>query len=175
MAHALERPRHRRSLPASQRSLVLGGLLALLLSAWAGLAPTVGSSSGFSPDGTASWTWNLVHALGTRGPGALGLLAFLGIVPRPYGERHGGRCGAWPARRRRALDVALRRLVRLGPRRLAGARRRLLPRRLALVDPRLLDGPGDRTGRRARRLRRVHDGAGAIRWRRALRTDGLTG
>jgi len=55
MVHALERRlRHPRSLPAPQRGLVLGGFLALLLSAWAGVLPFIGSSFGFSPDGTAS-------------------------------------------------------------------------------------------------------------------------
>ena len=44
-------------------SLILGGFLALLLSAWAGIVPFVGPSFGFSADGTASWTWNLVHGL----------------------------------------------------------------------------------------------------------------
>ena len=61
-------------------SLVVGGFLALLLSAWAGIVPFVGSSFGFSPDGSPSWTWNLVHALGAVVPGAVGLLACLGTV-----------------------------------------------------------------------------------------------
>src|ERR1035437_9003663 len=61
-------------------SLILGGFLALLLSAWAGIVPFVGPSFGFSPDGTASWTWNLAHALGALVPGAVGLLACLVIV-----------------------------------------------------------------------------------------------
>src|ERR1035438_4100496 len=61
-------------------SLILGGFLALLLSAWAGIVPFIGPSFGFSPDGTTSWTWNLVHALGAALPGAVGLLACLGIV-----------------------------------------------------------------------------------------------
>src|ERR1035438_9059685 len=50
-------------------SLILGGFLALLLSAWAGIVPFIGPSFGFSPDGTASWTWNLVHGLGAAVPG----------------------------------------------------------------------------------------------------------
>ncbi|MGD0985956.1 MAG: hypothetical protein ABSA65_19430 [Acidimicrobiales bacterium] len=61
-------------------SLILGGFLALLLSAWAGIVPFIGPSFGFSADGTASWTWNLVHGLGAVLPGAVGLLACLGIV-----------------------------------------------------------------------------------------------
>jgi len=89
-------------------SLIIGGFLALLLSAWAGVIPFIGSSFGFSPDGTASWTWNLVHALGALVPGAVGLLACLGIVMsarRPTGTLATSRlvaagfatlrCGAW--------------------------------------------------------------------------------
>ena len=89
-------------------SLILGGFLALLLSAWAGIVPFVGPSFGFSPDGTASWTWNLAHALGALVPGAVGLLACLVIVVlarRPTGTLVPSRlvgagyliflCGAW--------------------------------------------------------------------------------
>jgi hypothetical protein len=89
-------------------SLILGGFLALLLSAWAGIVPFVGPSFGFSPDGTASWTWNLVHAVGALVPGAVGLLACLVIVVtarRPTGTLVPSRlvgagyliflCGAW--------------------------------------------------------------------------------
>lgn len=61
-------------------SLILGGFLALLVSAWAAIVPFVGPSFGFSPDGTASWTWNLAHALGALVPGAVGLLSCLVIV-----------------------------------------------------------------------------------------------
>jgi hypothetical protein len=89
-------------------SLILGGFLALLLSAWAGIVPFVGPSFGFSADGTASWTWNLAHALCALVPGAVGLLACLGIVVaarRPTGTLVPSRlvgagfliflCGAW--------------------------------------------------------------------------------
>jgi hypothetical protein len=89
-------------------SLILGGFLALLLSAWAGIVPFVGPSFGFSPDGTASWTWNRAHALGALVPGAVGLLACLVIVVlarRPTGTLVPSRlvgagyliflCGAW--------------------------------------------------------------------------------
>jgi hypothetical protein len=50
------------------------------VSAWAALVPFVGPSFGFSPDGTASWTWNRTHALGALVPGAISLLACLIIV-----------------------------------------------------------------------------------------------
>src|ERR1017187_6040882 len=69
------------TLPGSaQLSLILGGFLALLLSAWAGIVPFIGPSFGFSPERTRSWTWHLGHRLGAVLPGAVGLLACLGIV-----------------------------------------------------------------------------------------------
>src|ERR1035437_3654209 len=61
-------------------SLLLGGFLALLVSAWAAIVPFVGPSFGFSPDGTASWTWNRAHVLGALVPGAVSLLACLIVV-----------------------------------------------------------------------------------------------
>lgn len=75
-----------------------------LLSAWAGVVPIIGLGFGVSPDGNASWTWNLVHVLGAFLPGALGLGACLGIVGT--GSATTGRavvdaglltlpCGAW--------------------------------------------------------------------------------
>ena len=111
-------------------SLILGGFLALLLSAWAGIAPFIGPSFGFSPDGTASWTWNLVHGLGAVLPGAVGLLACLGIV------------------------VIARRLTGT-----LDARRQLLPCRVAVFDPGLLDGTCDRARCSARRFWCIRDGA----------------
>ena len=61
-------------------SLILGGFLALLVSAWAAIVPFVGPSFGFSPDGTVSWTWSRAHALGALAPGVVSLLACLIIV-----------------------------------------------------------------------------------------------
>ena len=61
-------------------SLILGGFLALFVSAWAAIVPFVGPSFGFSPDGTASWTWNRAHVLGALVPGAVSLLACLIVV-----------------------------------------------------------------------------------------------
>jgi hypothetical protein len=60
--------------------LILGGFLALLMSAWAAIVPFVGPSFGFSPDGTASWTWDRAHALGALVPGVISLLACLIII-----------------------------------------------------------------------------------------------
>jgi hypothetical protein len=88
-----------------QPSLILGGFVALLLAAWAGVAPFVGPIFGFSPDGTASWTWNEVHALGAVAPGAVGVIASFAVATtmarRPAGLASAGfavfLCGAWLA------------------------------------------------------------------------------
>src|SRR5271170_8087752 len=37
--------------------LMGGAILALLLSAWAGIVPLVGPTFGFAADGRSSWTW----------------------------------------------------------------------------------------------------------------------
>lgn len=66
-------------------SIVVPGVLALLVSIWAGLVPFVGSSFGFAADGTPSWTWNLVHALGALVPGAVGVLACSAMIATARG------------------------------------------------------------------------------------------
>jgi hypothetical protein len=69
-------------------SLILGGFIALLLSAWAGMVPFVGPTFGFSPDGAPSWTWNEVHVFGALVPGVIGVLACLLLITsarRPTG------------------------------------------------------------------------------------------
>jgi hypothetical protein len=103
-------PMSSRSVRGAPLSLILGGFLALLISAWAGVVPFVGPTFGFSADGTASWTWNEVHALGALAPGAAGVLACLLIIVsarRPTGTLAPGLlvasgflaflCGAWLA------------------------------------------------------------------------------
>ncbi len=88
--------------------LIIGGFLALLLAAWAGIAPFVGPTFGFSADGTSSWTWNEMHAFGAAVPGAVGVLAGLLVLTsarRPMGHQSAGAlglggfalflCGAW--------------------------------------------------------------------------------
>ena len=137
-------------------SLILGGFLALLLSAWAGIVPFIGPSFGFSADGTASWTWNLVHGLGD--PARRGRPARLSRYRRDCAppDRH-ARCSS--ARQRRVRDLPVRGVVRVGPSRLARARRQLLPCRVAVFDPGLLDGTCDRTRCSARRFRCIRDGA----------------
>jgi hypothetical protein len=90
--------------------LILGSFLALLLSAWAGIVPFVGPTFGFSADGSASWTWNQVHALGAVVPAAVGIVACVIVMVsarRPMGFQSAGSlatagfllflCGAWLA------------------------------------------------------------------------------
>lgn len=88
--------------------ILLVGTGVLLLSAWGGIAPFVAPAFGLSPDGTGSWTWSLAHALLALVPGAVGILAALGILGRLPEMRHERRrtearvagllavlCGAW--------------------------------------------------------------------------------
>ena len=69
---------------ARTRSISLGmvGLLALVISAWGGIIPYLGSAFGFSADGTPSWHWNLSHAVLALIPGAIGLLFGLSLMVR---------------------------------------------------------------------------------------------
>jgi hypothetical protein len=90
--------------------LILGAFVALLISAWAGIVPFVGPVFGFSADGSASWTWNELHALGAAVPGAVGIVASVIVIVsarRPMGLQSAGSlatagfvlflCGAWLA------------------------------------------------------------------------------
>jgi hypothetical protein len=68
--------------------VIVGALLALLVSAWAAIIPFVGPLFGLSADGTRAWTWNHVHALGSLAPGAVGVLACVMVLAsarRPRG------------------------------------------------------------------------------------------
>jgi hypothetical protein len=78
--------------------LFLGAFIALVLSAWAGIVPFVGPIFGFSADGTTSWTWNQVHALGALMPGAVGVLACVFIMAtarRPLRNQSTFVLGTW--------------------------------------------------------------------------------
>ncbi len=90
--------------------VVFAGLLAVLLSAWAGIVPYVGPTFGFSADGTSSWTWNDAHTYGALVPGAVGVIFALTILAgarrtvgaQPTGALAGAGfvvflCGAWLA------------------------------------------------------------------------------
>jgi hypothetical protein len=96
--------------PGASVGLILGGFVALLVAAWAGIVPFVGPVFGFSADGSASWTWNQVHALGAVVPGAVGIVACVIVMVcarRPMGLQSAGSlatagfilflCGAWLA------------------------------------------------------------------------------
>jgi hypothetical protein len=98
------------SVPGASVGLILGGFLAFLISAWAGIVPFAGPVFGFSADGSASWTWNEVHALGAVVPGAVGMAACVIVMVcarRPMGLQSAGSlatagfvlflCGAWLA------------------------------------------------------------------------------
>ena len=61
-------------------SLRLVGLLTVLVSAWGGIVPYLGPSFGYSADGSASWTWNLAHAVLALTPGAVGVIAGLSML-----------------------------------------------------------------------------------------------
>ena len=95
-------------IPSASVGLHLGGILALLISAWAGIVPFLGPTFGFSADGAPSWTWNELHALGAVVPGAVGILMCLIVLAcarRPMGLQSAGMlaasgfvlflCGAW--------------------------------------------------------------------------------
>jgi hypothetical protein len=84
------------------------GVLTLLVGAWGGIVPFVAPSFGFNGDSTASWYWNLPHALLWLAPGALATvcgLFMMGLVPRAlvglarFGSAVAGSivaiCGAW--------------------------------------------------------------------------------
>ncbi|MHB8681540.1 MAG: hypothetical protein ACYDA2_05525 [Acidimicrobiales bacterium] len=61
------------------------GILTLLVGAWGGIVPFVGSIFGFSADGSVSWYWSLPHALLWLAPGAAAVVAglmMLGLMPR---------------------------------------------------------------------------------------------
>jgi hypothetical protein len=67
-------------MPIAASGVGLGAFLVLLVAAWAAIIPFVGPAFGFSADGTSSWTWSDVHALGGLVPGAVGVLACLMLL-----------------------------------------------------------------------------------------------
>ncbi len=71
------------------------GLLTALLGAWAGLSVLVGPSFGWSPDGSPSWHWSLIHAALHVAPGGAALIAGVAMVAIvPKAARGAGRSGA---------------------------------------------------------------------------------
>lgn len=92
--------------PEASFGLIFGAFLAFLIAAWAAIVPFIGPTFGFSADGSPSWTWNEVHALGALVPGALGALVCLGVMSNARRPVAGGLgiagftlflCGAWLA------------------------------------------------------------------------------
>ena len=85
-------------MPRASVGLIIGSFIALLLSAWAGIVPFVGPTFGFSADGTSSWTWNHVHALGALLPGVVGVLACMLLLVsarRPRDLQSSVALGTW--------------------------------------------------------------------------------
>lgn len=80
-------------LPPAGLSIV--GLLTALLGAWAGLSVLVGPSFGWSPDGSPSWHWSLIHVALHVAPGGAALIAGVAMVAIvPKAARGAGRSGA---------------------------------------------------------------------------------
>jgi len=50
------------------------GAVAVVVGAWGGTAPYIGHALHYSPDGSATWTWNLQHGLLSLLPGAVAVL-----------------------------------------------------------------------------------------------------
>ena len=79
----------------SPAGLSIIGLLTALLGAWAGLSVFVGPSFGWSPDGSPSWHWNLIHAALHVAPGGVAMIAGIAMVATvPKAARGMGRLGA---------------------------------------------------------------------------------
>jgi len=89
---------YRKQLPMSglpPAGLIMVGLLTALLGAWAGLSVLVGPSFGWSPDGSPSWHWSLIHAALHVAPGGAALVAGVAMVAIvPKAARGAGRSGA---------------------------------------------------------------------------------
>jgi hypothetical protein len=80
-------------LPPAGLSII--GLLTALLGAWAGLSVLVRPSFGWSPDGSPSWHWSLIHAALHVAPGGAALFAGVVMVAMvPKAARGAGRSGA---------------------------------------------------------------------------------
>ena len=89
---------YRKQLPMSglpPAGLIMVGLLTALLGAWAGLSVLVGPSFGWSPDGSPSWHWSLIHAALHVAPGGAALVAGVAMVAIvPKAARGAGQSGA---------------------------------------------------------------------------------
>jgi hypothetical protein len=63
----------------SATMMIFGGL-SIVAGAWGGLAPFVGPTFGFSPDGAGSWHWDLARAMLSALPGAAAVVAGLLVI-----------------------------------------------------------------------------------------------
>jgi hypothetical protein len=63
------------------------GLVAVLVGAWGGIAPYVGHAIHYSADGSATWTWNLHHALLSLLPGAIAVVGGLLLMASAWVRR----------------------------------------------------------------------------------------
>lgn len=63
------------------------GLLAVSVGAWGGIAPYVGYAIHYSADGSATWTWNLQHALLSLLPGAMAVVGGLLLMASAWVRR----------------------------------------------------------------------------------------
>jgi hypothetical protein len=83
--------------PGAGASLGTIGFLTVLCGAWAGIVPFIGPIFGYNATGTASWTWNLQHALIWLAPGAVAVFFGLLMIARsPLASTGlGGRGHVW--------------------------------------------------------------------------------
>jgi hypothetical protein len=63
------------------------GALAIVVGAWGGIAPYVGHALHYSADGSATWTWNLQHALLSLLPGAMAVVGGVLLVVTAWVRR----------------------------------------------------------------------------------------
>jgi hypothetical protein len=75
-----ERERVERKVRTWSVSLGFVGVIAVLISAWGALVPYLGPAMGFGGDGSASWHWNLSHALISLIPGGVGIIVGLSLL-----------------------------------------------------------------------------------------------
>jgi len=104
----VRRGQYRTHVHSGRLGIGTAGLVAILVSAWGGLAPFVGPLFNYSGEGSGAWLWNLPHAVLALLPGVAGALLGLFVMAQSRGATVGrGRpslaaaglllmvCGAW--------------------------------------------------------------------------------
>lgn len=71
----------------SRLTATIGGVIAVVVGAWGGIAPYVGHAIRYSADGSATWTWNLQHGLLSLLPGAMALVGGLVLIASTWARR----------------------------------------------------------------------------------------